>query len=146
MKRLGWIAAILVLALAVSIRAEELHSIKLPAALDRVLRDYERAWQSHDPKALAELFTEDGFVLANGRPPVRGREAIRVAYANAGGPLTLRALAYSTEGSVGNIIGAYGHGDGVDSGKFILALRRVRGRWQIAADMDNSSQRSQPHP
>jgi ketosteroid isomerase-like protein len=144
LKRHGWIAAVLFLAISAAARAEELPSIKLPAAIDRVLRDYERAWQSHDAKALVELFTEDGFVLANGRPPVRGREEIRAAYAKAGGPLALRALASSTEGSVGYIIGVYGHGDGVDAGKFILALRRVRERWQIAADMDNSNQRSQP--
>src|SRR5712692_196215 len=71
-----------------------LPSVTLPPELDRVLRDYERAWQAHDPAALAELFDEDGFVLASTRPPVRGRAAIREAYAKAGGPLALRALAF----------------------------------------------------
>src|SRR5262245_32960534 len=61
-----------------------LPSIELPPALDRVLRDYERAWQARDPAALATLFAEDGFVLANGSPPVRGRDAIRTAYAHGG--------------------------------------------------------------
>src|SRR6187549_1082791 len=69
-------------------------STALPADLNRVLRDYERAWRAKDPAALAALFTEDGFVLASGRPAVRGRAAIREAYANAGGPLFLRAFAY----------------------------------------------------
>ena len=53
--------------------ASPLPAVALPAALDRVLRDYERAWQARDPTALAELFAEDGFALANGHPPVRGR-------------------------------------------------------------------------
>jgi hypothetical protein len=74
-----------------------LPSVALPA-LDRVLRDYERAWRSRDAAKLADLFTEDGFVLSNGSPPVRGRAAIRAAYTDAGGPLALRALAYATEG------------------------------------------------
>ena len=55
-------------------------SISLPSDLDRVLRDYEKAWAARDAVALAALFTEDGFVLQGGKPPVRGREAIRAAY------------------------------------------------------------------
>jgi ketosteroid isomerase-like protein len=122
-------------------------SVDLPPALDRVLRDYERAWQAKDPEALAALFAEDGFVLANGHPPVRGRAAIRAAYKDGGGPLALRALAYATEGAVGYVIGAYGPGAGQpDTGKFILALRREKdGRWSITADMDNASQH-RPRP
>jgi len=125
-------------------------SVTLPPELDRVLRDYERAWQARDAAGLAALFAEDGFVLANGRPPARGRDAIRAAYAGAGGPLSLRALAYAAEDSVGFIIGAYAPGAGSgDIGKFVLALRRPgggRGPWLIAADIDNPSQRPQRGP
>ena len=114
--------------------------IPLPPALDRVLRDYERAWRARDATALADLFTEDGFVLSNGSPPVRGRAAIRARYADSGGPLSLRALAYATEGRVGYIVGGFAASPGEpDTGKFVLALRREGGRWQIAADMDNSN-------
>jgi ketosteroid isomerase-like protein len=142
----------LVLAVSVHARSQEvatppsLPSVELPPALDRVLRDYERAWQARDPAALAALFAEDGFVLANGRAPVRGRTAIRDAYKDGGGPLSLRALAFATEGPVGYIIGAYGPRPGEkDSGKFVLTLRRsAEGRWLIAADMDNGSQPRPP--
>jgi ketosteroid isomerase-like protein len=124
-----------------------LPSVALPPELDRVLRDYERAWQAHDAAGLAALFAEDGFVLASGKPPVRGRAAIRSAYEGAGGPLALRPLAYAVEGPIGYIIGAFAHGSGADErGKFVLALRRGGdGRWMIAADMDNANQRS-PRP
>jgi ketosteroid isomerase-like protein len=120
-----------------------LPSVALPAELDRVLRDYERAWGAGDAARLAALFAEDGFVLQGGRPPVRGRDAIRAAYTGqGGGPLKLRALAYSTADTVGFIIGAYGYGDAPgDQGKFTLTLRRARGgNWLIFSDMDNSSQ------
>jgi ketosteroid isomerase-like protein len=126
-----------------------LPSVTLPPELDRVLRDYERAWQAKDAKALAELFAEDGFVMSNGKTPVRGREAIRAAYAGAGGALALRALAYVTDAEAGYIIGAFGRAPGAeDSGKFVLALRKVGGRWLIAADMDNSNRppRAAPQP
>jgi len=119
-----------------------LPSVQLPPELDRVLRDYERAWRASDAAALAELFAEDGFVLQGGRSPVRGRAAIQRAYTGmGGGPLRLRALAFATADTVGYIIGAYGYGDGPgDMGKFTLTLRRfAAGRWLIFSDMDNGS-------
>jgi ketosteroid isomerase-like protein len=122
---------------------QPLPSVVLPPEVDRVLRDYEKAWQARDAAALAALFTEDGFVLSNGKPAVRGRAAIKQAYAEGGGPLALRAFAYSLDGATGYIIGAYaGTKDSPDEGKFILALRRDRGgRWLIAADIDNTNSR-----
>jgi ketosteroid isomerase-like protein len=117
-------------------------SITLPAELDRVLRDYERNWKAGDEKALANLFTEDGFV-PTGQGWVRGRAGIEEVYGSAGGGLQLRALAYAVQDTVGYIVGAYGYGDtpGVpDRGKFVLALRRAPGGpWLIAADIDNAN-------
>jgi len=119
-----------------------LPSITLPATLDRVLRDYERAWQTGDETVLAALFTPDGFVPT--RPGwVRGRAAIHATYESASGALRLRALAFAIADSVGYIVGAYGYGDRPDvpdTGKFLLALRRsAGGPWLIAADLDNSN-------
>jgi ketosteroid isomerase-like protein len=116
----------------------------LPPELDRVLRDYERAWRAGDAAGLAALFAEDGFILQGGRAPVRGRDAIRTAYTGQGGAgLRLRALAYAVADSVGYIIGAYGYGETAgDQGKFTLTLRRPRGgAWLIFSDMDNASVR-----
>ena len=39
-----------------------LPSVDLPPVLERILRDYEVAWQSGDAEALSALFTPDGFV------------------------------------------------------------------------------------
>ena len=125
-----------------------LPSVELPAELDRVLRDYEKAWRARDAAALSELFAEDGVAMSGGRPPVRGRAAIRSAYTGAGGPLSLRALAFSVGGDAGYIIGAFGpRADAPDTGKFVLALKRGRdGRWLIMADMDNSNRPWAPAP
>lgn len=123
--------------------AEELPSVELPAELARVLTDYESAWQAKDAAALAALFAEDGFVLSSGVPPVRGRAAIEKHYTGQGGPLSLRALAYATEGSTGYIIGGFARqkGEG-DIGKFTLTLRKgASGRWLIMSDMDNGNSR-----
>jgi ketosteroid isomerase-like protein len=136
------------LAIAAVARAEEpaanpLPSVVLPPELARVLTDYEKAWRARDASALAALFTEDGFVLASGAPPVRGRAAIAKAYAGAGGDLVLRAFAYATEGPLGHILGGFSRKEGAsDVGKFTLTLRRgTDGRWLIASDMDNGNAR-----
>ena len=127
-----------------------LPSVSLPADLDRVLRDYEKAWRSGDASNVAALFSVDGFVLQAGRAPVRGRAAIGKAYTGqTGGELRLRALGYAVADTVGYIIGAYTYGATPgDIGKFTLSLRRPRdGRWEIFADMDNGNQaRRQPAP
>lgn len=116
-------------------------SVVLPAEIDRVLRDYERGWQARDAEMLASLFTEDGFILRPGHPPVRGRANIQRAYEGSGGALALRALSVSVSGDTGYIIGGYSRSPYLpDVGKFILALQRdASGEWMIAADMDNGN-------
>ena len=118
-------------------------SVKLPPDLSRVLTDYETAWKNRDPAALAGLFAEDGFVLPNGGTPVRGRAAIQKFYTGHGGPLSLRAIAYATEGGVGYILGGYTDAAGKpDTGKFTLTLKKGSdGRWLIMSDMDSPNRR-----
>jgi ketosteroid isomerase-like protein len=119
-----------------------LPSVDLPAPLQRVLTDYEKAWQAKDADALSKLFAEDGFVLSSNNPPIRGRDSIRKFYANAGGGLSLRALAFATEGSVGYVIGGYAGAKGEpDTGKFTLTLKKVGDKWMIMSDMDNGNAR-----
>ncbi|MFN2385099.1 MAG: SgcJ/EcaC family oxidoreductase [Thermoanaerobaculia bacterium] len=130
-------------AIAASQEPEAQPDVKLPPELARVLTDYEAAWGKKDAAALAELFAEDGFVLPGGKPPVRGRAAIRQHYTGQGGPLALRAFAFAAEGDVGYILGGYAaKRGGPDDGKFTLTLRRdAGGKWLIYSDMDNSNRR-----
>ncbi len=76
-------------------------TVSLAPELARVLTDYEAGWRAGDGAALARLFADDGFVLGNGAPPVRGRDAIQQYYKGPGGALVLRAFAFAAEGSVG---------------------------------------------
>jgi ketosteroid isomerase-like protein len=114
-------------------------SVQLPADLERILTDYEIRWQAHDSHALAQLFATDGYVLTGGHPPVKGRTEIERVYAQAGGPLSLRAIAYRTEGKIGYIIGGFAKRKGdQDVGKFTLTLcKGQNGQWLIVSDMDN---------
>ncbi|GAA3929747.1 hypothetical protein GCM10022229_24300 [Luteimonas lutimaris] len=127
----------------------ELPESALPPDLDRVLRDYERAWRTGDAKAIALLFTEDGVLLQNYRPPVRGRAAIEAVYeGQRGSPLQLRALAYAAGDTVGYIVGGYRYGDAPhDIGKFTLTLERAPGKaWLISSDMDSMNAPPKPRP
>lgn len=123
----------------------DLPSVTLPAALDRVLRDFETQWRAENKQGVAALYTTDGFLLSDGRPPVRGRDAI-AATTQASGALHLRALSFASEGDLGWIVGGYRWGNGaVDTGKFVLLLRRdVSGNWLIAADIDNGNRPARP--
>lgn len=114
--------------------------VTLPPALERVLRDYERAWRDGDGAALGALFTDDGLAVQSGRPVARGRTAIARNIGGPGGALQLVAYAFSTAGAVGYIVGGYRYPDTRGpGGRFVLALRMgPDGRWQIAADLDNS--------
>jgi len=143
MRTRRWVFTILLMGLTLPLSAAELPSVELPAPLARVLTDYETAWQAKNAAGLAALFAEDGFVLSNGVPPVRGRAAIEKHYTGQGGGLSLRALAYSTEGSVGFIIGGFARQKGeADIGKFTLTLRKGSDdRWLIMSDMDNGNAR-----
>ena len=118
-------------------QATTLPSIELPADLERVLRDYEMAWAAGDAEALAQLFTEDGFVMSGGSLPSQGRRAIEERYANAGGPLMLRAFAFEANDELAYIFGAYTYEEGIDRGKFVLTLRKEAGKWLITSDQDN---------
>nr|WP_152979654.1 nuclear transport factor 2 family protein [Stenotrophomonas daejeonensis] len=125
----------------------ELPDAALPPDLDRVLRDYERAWRAGDAKGIASLFTEDGVLLQNYRPPIRGRAAIQAVYeGDRGSPLRLRALAYAAGDTIGYIVGGYRYGDAAhDMGKFTITLQRTPGKpWLISSDMDSMNASPKP--
>lgn len=126
-----------------------LPAVTLPPELDRVLRDYEKFWTGKDLEGLTKIFTTDGMALPNGHPPAQGAAAIEAAYGrNIGTLLSLRAIAFSTSGELGYIIGYFTDAPGKpDHGKFVLLLRKGKdGRWLIIADMDNANARRSQAP
>jgi ketosteroid isomerase-like protein len=137
------LAALLLASTSLTFSQTTLPSVQLPGNLQRVLTDYEDAWQKKDAVALSKLFAENAYVLPSGSLPMRGRDAVQKHYTGAGGPLSLRAISYATNGNLGYIIGAYsGSKGGADEGKFTLVLTRdAKGRWLILSDMDNRNQR-----
>ncbi|MBO6620622.1 MAG: nuclear transport factor 2 family protein [Balneola sp.] len=121
--------------------AQEINPVELPEDLQQVLTNYETHWKNSDAKALASLFTEDGFILRPGHDLVKGRENIQTSYENVGGgDLVLRAYDYSVQGNLAYIIGGYTYGSRVkDMGKYTLTLKKINGNWLIHSDMDNGN-------
>jgi ketosteroid isomerase-like protein len=121
-------------------------SIDLPAPLARVLREYEGAWRARDAAALAQLFVDGEVVMPNGCAPVKGRAAVQSCYSGSGGDLSLRALAFATDATLGYIIGEYAPRDGEPAvGRFTLTLRKAAsGQWLIVSDMDRAYPRRAP--
>lgn len=119
-------------------------SIVLPPELDRVLRDYEKAWAAGNVDAVVGLFAADSYALPNGAPPAYGHDAAREAYReHIGSPLSLRAIAYRRDGNLAYVVGGFAFARSKPSiGKFVLVLgRNAEGRWEILADIDNMDQR-----
>lgn len=118
-------------------------AVTLPPSLNRVLRDYERAWRDGNGPGLAALFTDDGFAVQSGSPIRQGRAAIAQGITRPGGALQLTAYAFSMSDTVGYIVGGYRYPESTGpGGRFVLALRMgADGRWLIAADLDNSGPR-----
>jgi ketosteroid isomerase-like protein len=141
MKKTILLATLLAVSLNLPALADTPATVSLPAEVDRVLKDYEKAWIAKDTEALAKLFTSDGMALPSGQMPAQGAESISKAYApSVGGALNLRAFAYGASGDLGYVIGGWGGASGKpEFGKFVLVLRRVKDRWLIVSDMDNSN-------
>ena len=133
-----WLAFALLMLQPALVAVDPLPGVSLPFELARVLTDYETAWTAKDAAALARLFADDRVVVPNACPPVRGRAKVQECYAGSGGPLFLRAVAHSTDGALGYIVGGFRFAqDGKDAGKFTLTLTKgADGRWLIVSDMD----------
>ncbi|HSA54186.1 MAG TPA: amidohydrolase family protein [Gemmatimonadaceae bacterium] len=113
--------------------------VALPAALDRVLKDFERHWHARDEAAFAGLFTENG-IMQYGDAWRRGRAAIRIAQLDSkGADLKLWAQHFEMGDSLAYVVGSYGHRtrpDLADLGRLHWTLRKERdGVWRIAASM-----------
>lgn len=126
-------------AVAIQRGPSSLPSLGLPPDLERVLRDYETAWQARDGDALSLLFADNQVVMPNACAPVMGRAAVAACYRGAGGGLSLRAVAFGVDGALGYIIGEYAEKAGAPAiGRFTLTLRKSGERWLIVSDMDRS--------
>ena len=111
-----------------------------------------------DAAGVANLYAEDGIVLAPGAPAVSGREAIRTFLANdiaasKKGGVTLNqgeVTGVSVSGDMGWLSASFTvkdpTGKTVDTGKYLSIYRRIGNDWKLIRDTWNSDSAPPPAP
>lgn len=111
---------------------------------------YQAAWRAGDATAIAELYTQDAFVLYPNQPAVSGHDAIQDYFKGLftefpGGEIVLTSDEVVVMGQFAFDRGAYrwkGMAGGTaleDTGKYLVVLQlQPDGTWKVARDMDNS--------
>ena len=106
--------------------------------VETVLREYERAYNAHDAKALADVYTEDGVFLPPDTP-VKGRATLAEYWkTHMGDGLVLKLSEFELGEKVGWAAGTWSL-NGAGGGNFVITLRREKSRWLIAVDTYNSA-------
>ncbi|HET7816545.1 MAG TPA: DUF4440 domain-containing protein [Sphingomicrobium sp.] len=98
--------------------------------------------RNKDAAGIAQLYTEDGAVMAPNAPKAEGRAAIEQAWASLmaapGFELTFAPdrIVVSESGDMALDRGTYRAGE--DVGKYVVVWRKVGGEWKAAADIFNT--------
>jgi uncharacterized protein (TIGR02246 family) len=125
------------------------------AAEEKGIRELDKKWvqavAAKDTTAIGNVYAEDGDFLPQGAPRVSGRSAIRSAWAqlvrapNVSLTFESTKVVVSSAGDIAYETGTYKLGmDGPkakrieDSGKFVVAWKKVNGEWKVAYDIYNS--------
>jgi uncharacterized protein (TIGR02246 family) len=129
------------------------------AAEERVIRELDRKWvqavAAKDTMAIGNFYAEDGEFLPHGGPRVTGRAAVRSAWAqflkapNLSLTFEPAKVVVSSAGDLAYETGTYTlsmdgpKGQRVeDTGKFVVAWKRVGNEWKAALDIFNSDRNS----
>lgn len=98
--------------------------------------------RNKDAAAIAQLYTEDGALMAPNAAKAEGRAAVQQAWAAfmaaPGFDLTFApdSIVVSSSGDMALDRGTYRAGE--DVGKYVVVWRKVGGEWKAAADIFNS--------
>jgi len=124
-------------------------------AEERVLRELDKRWvqavSAKDTTTIGNLYAEDGELLPQGAPRVSGRAAVRSAWAhflqspNLSLTFEPSQIVVSSAGDIAYMTGTYRFSmDGPkgksieDTGKTVVAWKKVNGEWKVQYDIFNS--------
>jgi ketosteroid isomerase-like protein len=113
-------------------------SRSLPNEIEQILREYETGMEKGDPKMIAELFTENGYLLPNQNRLIQGKKRIAKFYDGIQDSISLNPIDFMEDGRVGVIIGVFSNSDQTICGKFTITLQKQdSGDWKIYSDIYN---------
>src|SRR5689334_8180003 len=127
---------------------------QVSAADIKAVRDLNASWfahyNAHHPDSLAALYAEDAVLMMPGQPTIRGRDAIKTAYAKDIADMVKYGYSNNqgknSEVTVSGDIGWESNtftvtdktGKRIDAGKYVTVFGRKDGKWVIVRDIWNS--------
>src|SRR5215212_7470549 len=117
-------------------------------AIQKLSNEWAAAFNKGDSHAVAELYTEDAYVLPAGAEMVHGRQAIQGFWDNAmrqlgDGKLTtvdVQPLGPETAREIGTFsFKAKGNQPEEITGKYVVVWRKVNDEWKLATDIWNTN-------
>jgi uncharacterized protein (TIGR02246 family) len=128
------------------------------SAAETQIRQVDKEWQAafgtRDPNAIAQFYMENGVLLAPGAPMAQGREAIANSWRSTMMELKNFHLEFAptkievaSSGDLAYEMGTYSLAyEGVDdvqehdNGKYVVVWKKADGNWKAAADIFNTDQ------
>lgn len=146
MKRVGWLGAILALAIPLAACAQASRGVSDTDAIMAARQDSNAGIAAHDGARATAAHTRDARIFTSGGKLVEGRDAMRVAFEAAfRNPEFDRFVRSPTEVTIGETDVAAELGkwvgiwrlDGAErtiSGSYLASWQKIDGRWQIIAE------------
>jgi uncharacterized protein (TIGR02246 family) len=117
-------------------------------------KEWQTAFSTRDPKAIAQFYMENGVLLAPGAPMAQGREAIADAWKSTIMELKNFHLEFAptkievaSSGDLAYEIGTYSlayqdedNEQVHDRGKYVVVWKKADGSWKAAADIFNTDE------
>ena len=142
--------------LIVSVPGATLAQGKTDSTLDKLVVEFEAAFNAKDAAQLASFYAEDAVLMPPNEPMVKGRTAIQAFWAKqfqqgisgidlkpiessiAGGQAFEAGTATVTMSGTNTPTGTGGRDNATDTGKYVVVYRRVGSDWKLAYDIFNS--------
>jgi len=123
-------------------------AMKTDPTLTKLAKEFEAAFNLKDAAKVAGFYTDDAVVNPPNEPAVRGRANIEAWFKKGFGTftgITLTPVESAISGSLAYEAGTYSIGVAppggakmTDTGKYVVVLKQVGGKWLIAQDIFNS--------
>lgn len=129
-------------------------------AEEQAIRDLVRQWNTaitnRNADAIAMYYSEDAVFLPANAPVVRGRSAIRAAWADMFGmpslslDITPTRVNVAASGDMAEEVGTFRfsgetpQGPMTDEGKYVVVWKKVNGEWKVSSDIFNSDREMIP--
>ena len=123
------------------------HADAVRDAVEAGNRAFIAAFKKGDARAIADMYTENGQVIAPGAPVAKGRAAIEAAWKQSietgVKDVTLTTLDVEANGDLAyetGVVRLVGRDDAATEARYVVVWKRTDGRWKLHRDIWNAQQ------